>query len=376
MPRRLAASPGSVPTARLARARTLATVMVGAAVLVAGCAGASAAGATFSASTAAASLAPSSSPAATMTASSPASPVTAGAALSLQQDFVSVVRSINPSVVVIETPSGLGSGIVFDTRGDIVTNAHVTSGSTTFKVILADGRTLDGKLVGSFRGDDLAVIHVDATGLQPAIFADSSTLVVGDIVLAIGNPLGLQSSVTEGIVSAVGRTVSEANGVALPNTIQTSAAINPGNSGGALVDLSGHVVGIPTLAATDPQLGGAATGIGFAISSNMVTDIANQLITSGTVTNSHRAYLGVTTFDALGAPGAVVYAVTAGGPAAHAGIVRGDVITSVDGQATPDSATLAEVLASLAPGQAVKVAVTRSSGSPTTLTMTLGQLPG
>jgi putative serine protease PepD len=299
-----------------------------------------------------------------------------GTAVALQQAFVDVVKQVNPSVVVIETSSGLGSGIVFDSRGDIVTNAHVTGGSTSFKVTLADGRTLDGTLVGSFKGDDVAVVHVDATGLQPATFGDSSKLAVGDIVLALGNPLGLQSSVTEGIVSALGRTVSEENGVALPNTIQTSAPINPGNSGGALVDLAGEVVGIPTLAATDPQLGGAATGIGFAISSNMATDIAQQLITNGKVVDSHRAYLGVTTIDAINAPGPVVHSVVPGGPAATAGIVAGEAITSIDGKATPDSATLAEVLAALTPGQAVKVDLATPSGSTSTVTVTLGQLPG
>ena len=170
--------------------------------------------------------------------------------------------------------------------------------------------------------------------------------------------------------------MSEENGVALPNTIQTSAATNPGNSGGALVDLAGNVVGIPTLAAIDQQLGGAATGIGFAISSNMVTDIARQLIATGKVTDSHRAYLGVTTVDAIRAPGAVAHSVVAGGPAASAGIARGDAITSIDGKATPDSATLAEVLAGLTPGQAVQVAIAARNGPTRTVTVTLGQLPG
>jgi putative serine protease PepD len=323
-----------------------------------------------------------SSPAASSTAPAAASPAStssstiSGAALALQQEFVDVVKKVNPSVVVIETSQGLGSGIVYDAKGDIVTNAHVTDGSRTFKVTLADGRTFDGTLVSSFAGDDVAVIHVDATGLQPATFGDSSKLTVGDIVLAVGNPLGLQSSVTEGIVSALGRTVAEENNVALPNTIQTSAPINPGNSGGALVDLAGNVVGIPTLAATDPQLGGAATGIGFAISSNMATDIADQLIANGKVVASHRAYLGVTTVDALGAPGAVVYSVAKDGPAAGSGIVRGEAITAIDGKATPDSATLAEVLADLTPGQTVKVDIARSTGETATVTITLGQLPG
>ena len=337
--------------------RSLGALVLGGALLVGAC------------TSAATSAAPSA-------ASPTASPASAGTGLVLQQEFINIVKKVNPSVVVIKTANGLGSGIVFDSKGDIVTNAHVTDGSSQFKVTLADGRTLDGTLVGSFTGDDLAVVHVNASGLQPATFGDSSTLVVGDIVLALGNPLGLQSSVTEGIVSALGRTVSEENGVALPNTIQTSAPINPGNSGGALVDLAGNVIGIPTLAASDPQLGGAATGIGFAVSSNMVTDIADQLIANGKVVNSHRAYLGVTTVDALGAPGPVVYSISAGGPAAGSGIAQGDAITAVEGKATPDSATLAEVLAGFAPGQTIKIALAHPGGQTTTVTVTLGQLPG
>jgi S1-C subfamily serine protease len=196
------------------------------------------------------------------------------------------------------------------------------------------------------------------------------------VALAIGNPLGLQSSVTEGIVSALGRTVNEDNGVALPDVIQTSAAINPGNSGGALVDLQGQVIGIPTLAATDPQLGGsAAPGIGFAIPSNTVRDIATQLISQGKVANSHRAWLGVevaaTTSDGL-----LVAKVQADGPAAKAGIRAGDLITAVDGTATPDPATLADVLAGLQPGQAVTVAVGHPGGARRTVRVTLGQFPG
>jgi putative serine protease PepD len=207
-------------------------------------------------------------PSATPTPPPASSPAIAGA---LQADFVNVVNRVSPSVVVIETRTGLGSGVVFDASGDIVTNAHVADGSTTFTVTLADGRKLDGTLVGTDPSGDLAVIHVATTGLRPATFGDSSKLVVGDIVLAVGNPLGLQASVTEGIVSALSRTVAESSSVKLPGVIQTSAAINPGNGGGALVDLVGGVVGIPTLTALDPQLGDtAAPGIGFAIASNTV----------------------------------------------------------------------------------------------------------
>jgi putative serine protease PepD len=224
--------------------------------------------------------APSASP--TPAASPAASPAIASA---LQRDFISVVSRISPSVVVIQTATGLGSGVVFDAKGDIVTNNHVVAGSTTFDVTLADGRKLSGSLVGAYPAGDLAVIRVPSTDVQPAEFGDSSKLVVGDIVLAVGNPLGLDTSVTEGIVSALGRTVPESSTITLPDVIQASAEINPGNSGGALVNLAGDVVGIPTLAALDPQLGDvAAPGIGFAISSNVAVDVANQLIATGEVT--------------------------------------------------------------------------------------------
>ncbi|HZA80046.1 MAG TPA: trypsin-like peptidase domain-containing protein, partial [Actinomycetes bacterium] len=192
------------------------------------------------------------------------------------------VKQVGPSVALIQTDQGLGSDIVFDAKGDVVTNNHVVNKAGGFQVTLADGRQDRARLVDSFPAHDLAVLHIDASGLQPASFADSSRLQVGDVALAIGNPLGLQSSVTERIVSALGQTVNEDNGVALPNVIQTSAAINPGNSGGALVNLEGQVIGIPTLAATDPELGGsAAPGIGFAIPGNTVRDIATQLIGQG-----------------------------------------------------------------------------------------------
>jgi putative serine protease PepD len=297
-------------------------------------------------------------------------------ALALQQQFVQVVKQVSPSVVLIQTSQGLGSGIVFDATGDVVTNAHVVEGASSFHVTLADGKRYPARLVGGFAADDLAVLHIDASGLHPAAFADSSKLQVGDVALAIGNPLGLQSSVTEGIVSALGRTVNEDNGVALPNVIQTSAPINPGNSGGALVNLQGQVTGIPTLAATDPQLGGgAAAGIGFAIPSNTVRDIAAQLISQGKVTNSHRAWLGVEV-AATTTGGLLITKVAAGGPAAKVGIRAGDLVTALQGTATPDQPTLADVLAGLHPGQTVRVAVARPGGARRTVRVTLGQFPG
>jgi S1-C subfamily serine protease len=298
----------------------------------------------------------------------------AGAALSLQDQMVAVIKQVTPSVVEIQTSSGLGSGIVYDANGDIVTNAHVVGTDTTFTVTLSNGKTYSGALVGSYKPDDIAVIRISAPGLTPATFGDSSRLSVGDFVLAMGNPLGLQSSVTEGIVSALGRQVTEPTGNALPDTIQTSAAINPGNSGGALVDLNGQVVGIPTLEATDPQIGGSAAGIGFAISSNRAKLIADQLIAGGKVTSSGRAYLGIQISD--GTTGPIITQITTGGPAAASGLKVGDIVQSIDGTATPDATTLVEVVASHHPGDVVQVKVLHQDGSTATYSVTLGQLAG
>ena len=215
----------------------------------------------------------------TAPAPSPA-PVTAAPASAggLQRQFVHDVRSVSPKVVQIQTPIGLGSGIVFDARGDVVTNAHVVRGARAFVVTLADGDRRPATLVGADRRHDLAVVRLAGAHPAPAAFSTAPTP-VGDLVLAIGNPLGLRSSVTQGIVSSVGRSVAEGGGVTLSPVIQTSAAINPGNSGGALVDLDGRVIGIPTLAALDPELGnGPAGGIGFAIPSATVVRVAHRLI--------------------------------------------------------------------------------------------------
>jgi S1-C subfamily serine protease len=293
----------------------------------------------------------------------------------LQAEFEAIVDRVGPSVVLIQTSNGLGSGVVYDTKGNIVTNAHVVGDETEFMVSASDGRQMAATLVGSFPVDDLAVIQAEHTDLPPATFGDSSQLEVGTVVLAIGNPLGLQSSVTEGIISATGRTVVEPGGAALPNTLQTSAAINPGNSGGALVDLTGAVVGIPTLAARDPGLGGAAPGIGFAIPSNTAKEIARQFVENGKVVSSHRAYLGVQSAKVRGVPGVLVYSVEEGGPAAHAGIKPGELIVEIDGKPTPDPATLAAILAELQPGQTVNVALLNPDGSTRELSVILGELP-
>ena len=296
-------------------------------------------------------------------------------ALALENAIVQVVRAVSPSVVQIEDAAGLGSGVVIDSNGDIVTNAHVVAGARSFTVTTSNGKRYPARLVGRFTPGDLAVIKVSGAGLRRARFADSSKLHVGDIAIAIGNPLGLRSSVTDGIVSAFRQGVPEGNAVSLPSVIQTSAPINPGNSGGALVDISGEVIGIPTLAAADPQLGGSAPGIGFAIPSNTVTDIAGQLVKYGRVVNSHRAFLGIQVGD-TGGQGVYVGRVTGGGPAAKAGMRVGEVIVSVAGKLTRTTDELSAVLATLKPGQKVTVVVARQSGGKATLRVTLGQYPG
>lgn len=296
-------------------------------------------------------------------------------AMALQERVVAVIKQVGPAVVEIETSTGPGSGVIYDSRGDIVTNAHVVGTSTSFTVTLANGDSYPGVLVGSYVPDDIAVIRISAGGLAPARFGDSSKLSVGDFVLAIGNPLGLRSSVTEGIVSALGRQVSEASGYALPDVIQTSAEINPGNSGGALVDLDGNVVGIPTLGAALPTGGNNAPGIGFAISSNRARTIADQLIASGRVTDSGRADAGLT-LQTSETRGAQVIGVDVSGPAERAGVVVGDTITAVDKTQVPDYPTYTEVIAAHHPGDVVTLTIVHRDGTAATVKVTLGTFAG
>ena len=195
--------------------------------------------------------------------------------------MVNVIKRVSPAVVQLQCGNRLGAGIVFDDRGDVVTNAHVVSGARACSVVLSSAEKRSASVVGSDATHDVAVLHLAGAAPEPATFGDSTQVRVGDMVLAMGDPLGLQSSVTQGIVSSLNRNVAESQQVNLSALIQTSAEINPGNSGGALVDLSGRVVGIPTLTALDPEFGGAqAPGIGFAIPSNVVRAVASSLIAS------------------------------------------------------------------------------------------------
>ncbi|MET8740937.1 trypsin-like peptidase domain-containing protein [Streptomyces sp. NPDC004728] len=304
----------------------------------------------------------------------------------LQSDYQAVIKDVLPSVVQIQTSEGLGSGIVYDTKGHIVTNAHVVGNDRTFKVTVATGeKVLKATLVATYPDQDLAVIKLDSVpdGLQPAKFGNSEKVEVGQIVLAMGSPLGLSSSVTQGIVSALGRTVSESRtgggtGATIANMVQTSAAINPGNSGGALVNLNSEVIGIPTLAATDPELGGsAAPGIGFAIPVSMVKTVADQIIKSGKVTDSGRAALNITgrtvVDDNYNPAGVALVSVTKDGAADKAGLRPGDVITRIDDQPVTTITTLSEALASDKPGQKVTVTYLRD-GSEKTAKVTLGEI--
>jgi S1-C subfamily serine protease len=317
--------------------------------------------------------------------SPPAASRPAAAVGDARASYAGVVRQVLPSVVLISTGEGLGSGVVLDRAGNIVTNAHVAGDATEFKVqVPGDPAPRTATLVGTYPPDDLAVIRVDdPAGLQPAKFGDSAKAQAGDVVLAVGNPLGLSGSVTSGIISATGRVVAEPAsdgqpGATLPDAIQTSAPINPGNSGGALVTTAGEVIGIPTLTAAGSQ-GSQVQGIGFAIPSNLARDIAHQLITSGKVTNSHRAAIGAQVGTVTGQDGAPagtgIVAVTSGGPADRAGLRAGDVIQSAGGTPTPDTQSLAGVLAGADPGDKVTLAVIRGEQE-LTVELPLGQLPG
>ncbi|MEU6768705.1 trypsin-like peptidase domain-containing protein [Streptomyces sp. NPDC046853] len=304
----------------------------------------------------------------------------------LQDDYQQVIKDVLPSVVQIDASESLGSGVVYDDKGHIVTNAHVVGKERTFKVTTATGeQALTAKLVSSYPEQDLAVIKLDnpPDGLKAAKFADSTKAEVGQIVLAMGSPLGLSSSVTQGIISATGRTVSEPRsegspGATIANMVQTSAAINPGNSGGALVTLDSEVIGIPTLAASDPQMGdSAAPGIGFAIPSSMVKTVADQIIKDGSVTDSGRAALGITGRTVLGEDykpaGVAVVEAQKDGAAAKAGMEAGDIITKLGDTEITTITSLSEVLAGEKPGGKAEVTYTRD-GSDKTADLTLGEM--
>jgi S1-C subfamily serine protease len=302
-----------------------------------------------------------------------------------------VVAKVRPTVVQVNVTlangSGIGSGVIIDKRGYIVTNNHVVDGAQSINVVLYDGTKVSAQVAGVDPADDLAIIKINPprSNIAVATLGNSSNLQVGEMVLAIGNPLGNTQTVTNGIISALNRTVTEGQGGAIiPDAIQTDAPINPGNSGGALVDLQGNVIGIPTLTAIDPEFNTPANGVGFAIPSNRVNSIASQIIATGKVEHTGRAELGVEVADVdptLAAQdnlsvdhGALIQGLVSNGPAAQAGLQVGDVIVQVGSQAVNDTASLGDALATYNPGQTVPVTVYRGSQQ-LTVNVKLGELP-
>ncbi len=274
------------------------------------------------------------------------------------------------SVVSVATASGEGSGVILSEDGYILTNNHVVEGARggAVTITLSDGTKVRGTVKGTDPRTDLAVVKAEATGLQKATFANSDQVAVGDTVLAIGSPLGLQGSVTSGIISAKDRTIRAGTSTSsLSGLLQTDAPINPGNSGGALVNTAGEVVGINTAIATSGS-GEGNIGVGFAIPSNKAKQVAEQLIAGKSV--SH-AFLGVqVTPDDSG--GAKITQITAGSPAEAAGLQVGDIITKFGDRVVNDSDDLVSAVQAGTVGQKVTVEFSRN-GSQQTATVTLGE---
>jgi S1-C subfamily serine protease len=267
--------------------------------------------------------------------------------------------------------SSLGSGVIVAAQGFILTNNHVVEGADEIAVMLPGGKVAEARVVGTDPETDLAVLRIDAKGLQPITFADPASVQIGDIVLAVGDPFGVGQTVTQGIVSATGRNRLGIN--TFENFIQTDAAINPGNSGGALVDASGHLVGINT--AIYSRSGGSQ-GIGFAIPVSLARQVMEQIIATGRVS---RGWLGVSARDVIhettgAAAGAALVAVQRGGPADRAGLRVGDTVVSINGKEISDTAALINETAALNPGTQAQFKILRGREA-VSLAVELGQRP-
>jgi serine protease DegQ len=277
-----------------------------------------------------------------------------------EETVIRVARTATPAVVSVARRGGSGSGVIVRSDGIIITTAHVVGSARTVEIRTADGRTFSGTVLGTDEEVDTAIVRISATNLPAAPLADSDRLDVGQLAIAIGNPLGLERTVTRGVVSAINR---DPRGVDIAaGLIQTDAAINPGNSGGPLLDSSGRVIGINTaiLAGT--------TGLGFAIPINVAVDVMEQIVRTGRV---RRAYLGVGTRDITPEisryfrlpieEGVVVLNVGRGTPADRAGIAVEDFIVALDGQKVEDNADLLRLLRTKRPGDTVRVDLVRGT---------------
>jgi putative serine protease PepD len=286
----------------------------------------------------------------------------------------------SPAVVSIRTSGGSGTGFLVDGDGTLVTNDHVVTTSKSVEVKFGtEGRTLKGDVKGVDASSDLAVVHIDPSavpaGVKPLQFADSTGVRVGDVAIAIGNPFGLDRTVTEGIVSSLGRTLTAPNGFQIDGVIQTDAAINPGNSGGPLLDDGGKVIGVNSQIATN-GLSAGNVGIGFAVPSNTVRQVLPGLKLGKTV--SH-AWLGVR----IGPPsspspstpsGAEIGSITTGGPADDAGLQSGDIVTEIDGRPIDDATALSSYINTKAPGDKITMTVQRH-GQTEKIDVLLGDQP-
>ncbi|MBN1530192.1 MAG: trypsin-like peptidase domain-containing protein [Thermoleophilaceae bacterium] len=274
-----------------------------------------------------------------------------------------------------QSGTATGTGFVVSNDGYLVTNAHVVDGAASVRVKIGDGPTRTAQVVGTDTSSDIALLKVDPGDqrLVPLALADSDDLHVGDPTFAIGNPYGLERTLTTGVVSALDREISAPNGFSIDGVIQTDAALNPGNSGGPLLDAAGRVIGVNSqIESSGSSADGTASnsGIGFAVPSNTVKSVVKQLLEDGT---AEHAYLGVQTSDAESG-GARVAAAVDGGPASDAGIRAGDVVTSVDGHAIGDSGDLSSAIDDHEPGDEVSIVVERG-GEQQTLHVKLTDRP-
>ena len=283
------------------------------------------------------------------------------------EPIAAVAAVVSPSVVQIETSSGLGSGVFYDSSGLIMTNAHVVGSETTVTVRSPDGKSVKGQVLGADTGTDIAVVRVSGLSV-PAAVLSSSKPAVGQIAVAIGSPFGLDQTVTSGIVSAVNRPVDNEKGVVV-NMIQTDASINPGNSGGALSNRNGEIIGINTAIFSQS---GENNGIGFAIPIRTAKAAADKLVAGQAVTKAGLGLSGPTSTP-NGEAGAYVQSVTSGGAAANAGIKAGDLIVSVDGTPIRSFEELRGTISAFSPGDVVTVEYVRD-GQTKEATVTLGSL--